>query len=177
MVANPQPVEASFLGVGLETVAYGTIASPTNYIPVKTLTPTDKLLLLTDEGWRGAPVKTYGHTPGPLYAEYEFGGDVLADVIGFPVAGVLGDVVYSGTATSPTGTLSSGASAGATSVSSSVSIPNGTRIQIDTGVNSEVVTTNGAPSGAGPYTIPVPALKYSHLSGVAITAIIAPYTS
>jgi hypothetical protein len=178
VVANPQPVEASFCGIGLEPVgAYGTPVLPANYIPAKTLTPLDKLILLTDEGWRGAPVKTYGHTPGPLYAEYEIGGDVYADIIGYPVAGVLGDVVYSGTAAAPTGTLSAGSSVGAVSVSSSVSISSGTRIQIDVGVLSEVVTTTGVPTGAGPYAIPVPALKNAHLTGVAITAVTAPYTT
>lgn len=177
MTANPQPTYASFLGVGLETVI-DTAANPVTFVPVKTMAPMDKLVLLTDEGWRGAPVKTYSHTPGPLYAEYEYGGDVYADVVGYPLAGVMGDVVYSGTYTgSGTGTLSSSAAAGATSISNSVSIPNGTLIQIDSGVKSEVVTTSGVPSGAGPYTIPVPALKYAHNSAVTVQPVQAPFTT
>lgn len=177
MVANPQPTYASILGVGLEAFL-NTAVTPVTFIPVKTMTPMDKLILLTDEGWRGSPVKSYGHTPGPLYAEYEYGGDVFADVIGYPLAGVLGDVVYAGTYTgSGTGTLSSSVAAGATSIQNSVSIANGTQIQIDTGVKSEVVTTTGAPTGGGPYTIPVPALKYAHNSSVTVQPVQAPYTT
>lgn len=177
MVANPQPTYASFLGVGLEAVI-NTPVNPVTFIPVKTMAPMDKLTLLTDEGWRGSPVKSYGHTPGPLWAEYEYGGDVYADVIGYPLAGVMGDVVYSGTYTgSGTGTLSSPSVAGATSISNSVSIANGTLIQIDTGTKSEVVTTTGVPTGAGPYTIPVPALKYAHSSAVTVQPVQAPFTT
>ena len=66
------------------------------------------------------------------------------------------------------GTLSAGSSAGATTVSSSVSIPSGTSIAIGSGVTQDVVTTSGAPTGSGPYTIPVPALTNAHSSGDAI---------
>lgn len=180
MVANPQPTYASFLGLGLEpSNAYGVAVNPTAFVPVKSMTPMDKLTLLTDEGWRGAPVRTYSHTPGPLYAEYEFGGDVFADVIGFPLAGLLGDVVYSGTYTgSGTGVLSTAiTTVGATSFQNSVSIPSGTRIQIDTGVLAETVVTTGAPTGGGPFTIPVPALKNTHLVGSTVQPVQAPYAS
>lgn len=178
MTANPQPTYASFLGVALEP-AVNQVTNPATFIPVKTMTPMDKLTLLTDEGWRGAPVKSYGHTPGTLYAEYEYGGDAFADVIGYPFAGVLGDVVYSGTYTgSGTGVLSTAVtSVGATSIQTSVSFASGTQIQIDTGTKSEVVTTTGAPTGAGPYTIPVPALKYTHLVSVTVQPVQAPYTT
>lgn len=68
------------------------------------------------------------------------------------------------------GTLAAAPSAGATTVSSSVSFPAGTSIRIDaTGANPETVTTTGAPTGAGPYTIPVPALAFAHASGARIS--------
>lgn len=177
MVANPQPSYASFLGIALEATP-GTAVAPTMFLPVKTMTPMDKLTLLPDEGLRGAPVKTYSHVPGPLWAEYDFGGDVYADSIGWPLVGLLGDAVYGGTYTgSGTTTLSSGCSAGATSISTAASIANGTRIQIDSGVLSEVVVTSGVPTGAGPYTIPVPPLKYAHLSAVTVQPVTTPYST
>lgn len=75
------------------------------------------------------------------------------------------------------GTLSAGVSAGATSISSSVSFPSGTKIRIDpNGANPEVVTTTGAPTGAGPYTIPVPALGFLHNSGVGVSDLPAKIT-
>lgn len=68
------------------------------------------------------------------------------------------------------GTISAALSAGATSVSSSVSFPNGTVTAIGGGAaNSENVTVNGAPSGAGPFTLPITATTNSHSSGAKIT--------
>lgn len=111
MVANPQPTYASTLGISAPESSFGNGGVPATFVPVKTLTPADKLVWLEDEGWRGAPVKTYGGTPGPLYAEYEWAGDVYADSFGYPVVGVLGDVTVTGTAapyTTTVATLCSG---------------------------------------------------------------------
>jgi pimeloyl-ACP methyl ester carboxylesterase len=76
------------------------------------------------------------------------------------------DTAYGDTA----GTLSSAASAGATSISSSVSFAAGSAIMIDaTGTNPEQVVT-GTPSGSGPYTIPlVSALKYAHANAATVS--------
>lgn len=68
------------------------------------------------------------------------------------------------------GTLSAASLAAATSISSSVSFPSGTSILIDPqGANPETVTTTGAPTGAGPFTIPVPALGFAHASGAIVS--------
>lgn len=68
------------------------------------------------------------------------------------------------------GTLSAASSVGATSVSSSVSFASGTKIVIGAGTaNAETVTTTGAPTGAGPYAIPVPALANTHASAAPIS--------
>src|SRR2546430_791703 len=50
--------------------------------------------------------------------------------------------------------LSAGTTAGAVSFTTAASIPAGSYVTIDTGLNAEVVVT-GTPSGSGPYTIPV----------------------
>lgn len=97
MTANPNPTYASFLGISAPEISFGAGGNPVAFVPVKSMTPADKLVWLEDEGWRGAPVKTYGGTPGPLYAEYEFAGDVYADSIGYVFAGLLGDVAVTGT--------------------------------------------------------------------------------
>lgn len=98
MTANPHPTYASTLGISAPESSFGSGGVPATFIPAKTLTPADKLMWLEDEGWRGAPVKTYGGTPGPIYAEYEFAGDVYADSIGYVAVGLLGDVTVTGTA-------------------------------------------------------------------------------
>jgi hypothetical protein len=68
------------------------------------------------------------------------------------------------------GTLSAGASAGATSISSSVSYPAGTVLQLDApGSFYELVTVTGSPTGSGPYTIPVTTLTKNHSSGVIVS--------
>jgi hypothetical protein len=63
-------------------------------------------------------------------------------------------------------TLSTGAIAGASSISTVASIPSGSLIMIGTLSGTIEYATTGAPSGAGPYTIPLTTnLVYAHLSG------------
>ncbi|MBS2548799.1 hypothetical protein KGQ19_18190 [Catenulispora sp. NL8] len=93
----PNPTYSTVVGIGKEAVA-GQPAVPATFLPAKQFTPKDNTALLPDEGWRGSAVKTYGHMPGVMSVEYDFAGDVYADIIGFPLAGVLGDVVVTGSA-------------------------------------------------------------------------------
>lgn len=65
-------------------------------------------------------------------------------------------------------TLSSATTAAATSFSSVATIPAGSWVVVDSGLNAEVVQT-GTPTGAGPYSIPVTSpggLALAHASGV-----------
>jgi hypothetical protein len=138
--------------------------------------PKPDLKMLEDKSWRGWMGEDQDFIPGPYTTTFDWDGNAYPDIIGFPIVGVLGDVSYSGSAVAPTGALAAASVVGATAVSSSVSIPSGTLIQIDAGLLSEVVTTTGAPTGTGPYNIPVPALKYAHAGptpgpAAAITAI------
>ena len=94
------PKYKSFLGIAKEP-AHAAGVAPTattavDYIPVNNIAPFDNIKYLDDENWRGSMVKTYGTTQGPIHAEFEFGGTVYPDTIGYPIAGVLGDVVKSG---------------------------------------------------------------------------------
>lgn len=82
-------------GIGKESV-YGTGVTPTYSIPWTALTADDVNTVEADNGWRGAPADAYGYSPGPLSGAVPFGGPVYPDTIGFPFAGVLGDVVASG---------------------------------------------------------------------------------
>lgn len=89
------PKNRSFLGIAKEATK-GTSVAATDFIPVKNITPFDNIKYLTDEGWRGSMVVDYGEVQGVIYSEFEFGGDVFADTIGYPLAGVLGDLVTTG---------------------------------------------------------------------------------
>jgi hypothetical protein len=95
-----QPRYKSFLGIAKE-VSHAAGVAPTpatavDFIPVSSLAPFDNVKYLDDENWRGSMVQTYGTVQGPIHAEFEFGGTVFPDTIGYPLAGVLGDVVKSG---------------------------------------------------------------------------------
>lgn len=67
-------------------------------------------------------------------------------------------------------TITANTTIGATSVSSTVTVPAGRVITIGAGAGAETVTTTGAPTGTGPYLVPVPALTKAHSSGDALTA-------
>lgn len=172
MTTAVYPSGKQAVAVSVETgpgVPNNTIAA---WVPVTKFDWNDRPTWLEDKALRGSmAVDAFGMVLGVQIGELTVEGPVYCDTTPFFVANLLGDVTTTGTATTPTGTLSSSSIVGATSVSSSVSIPASTLIQIDTGNLAEIVTTSGAPTGVGPYTIPVPALTKPHASGVAITAI------
>lgn len=99
----------SFIGIGKEaTRTPGGVVTPVvpaAYIPVKGITPFDNITYLDDENWRGSMVTTYGTVQGPAHSEFEFAGDVFADTIGYPLAGVLGDYAKTGASAPYTHTM------------------------------------------------------------------------
>lgn len=172
-MTGPQtwPSSKQTVGLNIETTP-GAGGTPNFWLPVDHFTWNNKPTWLKDMAGRGVMGRdSFNFIKGVEFGELDFDGPVYADTTPFLVANILGDVTATGTATTPTGTLSALSTIGATSVSSSVSIPSGTLIQIDVGNLAEVVTTTGAPTGAGPFTIPVPALTKAHANGVAITAL------
>ena len=72
--------------------AYGQLSVPTVGVPVTAFAAVDVPGLLPDQSWRGSVGDSSGHTLGTVDATVQFGGPLLADVIGFPLAGLLGDV-------------------------------------------------------------------------------------
>lgn len=78
----------------------------TDFIPVNSIAPFDNIKYLDDNNWRGSMVETYGTVQGNIHAEFEFGGDVFPDTIGYAVAGVLGDYAITGASAPYTHTVS-----------------------------------------------------------------------
>jgi hypothetical protein len=101
----PKATALSFLGIAKE-VTPGTPVASSQYIPVTTITPKDNQQLLDDKGYRGSLVDVYDQVAGVLSGSLDFDGDVFPDTIGFPLAGVLGDVVTSGASAPFTHTFS-----------------------------------------------------------------------
>lgn len=90
----------SFLGIALTGQSQpggNGFEAPTGFIPVTTVTPFDNIKYLDDLGLRGSMVKEYGTIQGPIYSEFDFGGDVYTDTIGYMVGGILGSDDVSGT--------------------------------------------------------------------------------
>ena len=96
-----------------------------------------------------------GHAP-TANLQTNYGNALFTSVI---------DTAYGITA----GILSAATSVGATSISSSVSIPTGTSIIVDPqGATPETVTVTSV-TGAGPYTLGVTALAAAHASGAIVS--------
>lgn len=98
------PRSRSYLGIAKETRptpgSAPTAVAATDFIPYLTISPFDNVKYLDDKGLRGSMTEEFNVIQGKIYSEFEFGGDVFPDTIGYAMAGVLGDVSTSG-ATAP----------------------------------------------------------------------------
>jgi hypothetical protein len=83
------------VGVGLESV-YGAAVAAAKLWPVTACTAADRHAPIGDDSWRSAPGSSSGHRPGPADATLSLGGPVLADTIGYPLVGLLGDISVAG---------------------------------------------------------------------------------
>jgi len=157
------------LGLAKEAVA-GTWLAPTMGIPFTKGEYEDLYTQLKDESIRGNDTVLQGMYQGVVHSEWQIDVMLYPDLIGHFLAGVIGpDVVTAGVST----TLSALTLVGATSITTVLTIPTGSTIQIDTGANVEYAVT-GTPSGAGPFTIPIttPAtgLTKPHSAAVAVVS-------
>ncbi|MER8030742.1 phage tail tube protein [Streptomyces bauhiniae] len=179
MVTTYAPAK-QFVGVANE-VTQGTPVGMTATMLIDSFKPKDQPKFLEDKAWRGAMGSdSFGQIPGVATAEWDMGGPVFLDGLGYLLRNIMGDLAVTGTSTGTGGTtLAASAAAGASSISTAATIPAGTVIQIGSGAIAEVFTT-GTPSGSGPYTIPLsnPAggLVYAHASAQAVQPVTGPYT-
>lgn len=169
-----------FVGIALEATQ-GTAVPMTNTMIMEKLTWSDKPKWLDDKGWRQWFSTLAARQIGTIVNEFSMSGSVYADVWPFILANVFGDLVGTGTTAAPTTTLSASTAVGASSITTAVSIPAASIIQIDTGAGLTEIRKTGTPSGSGPFTIPLATgerpLLYAHTSGVTVTNTTAPYTS
>src|ERR1700677_3118107 len=157
----------------------GTAATSFTSIPCGPLQVSNKFSPLEDTNLRGSNVDAYGLQFGSRWAEITIPeSPAYGDVIGLPLMGLMGDLVSTGTAGSPSWTASSAITPGAgpiavTSASSAVA---GTFIQIDTGTNAEVVTVGTGSTATSIVISATTPIRFSHLNGVAIVTVVAPFT-
>lgn len=157
------------LGIASEGGSPGTYTAPTFAIPFMKADFEDTTAPLEDKSYRGNDTDLQGLYPGVKESTWDI--DVLGypDLLGVFLRAIIGpDTVTPGVTT----TLSATTVAGATSISVAASIPTGSTVSIGTGATLEYFTS-GAPTGTGPYTIPVasPAtgLLFAHTSAVQVS--------
>lgn len=159
------------LGIASEGGTPGTYTSPVYAIPFEKADFEDVTTPLEDKSYRGNDTDLQGLYPGVKEATWDI--DVLGypDLLGVFLRAVIGpDTVTVGIAT----TLSSTTTAGATSIQTAASIPAASTVSIGSGATLEYFTS-GAPTGTGPYTIPVSSasnpsgLLYPHTSAVQVS--------
>jgi hypothetical protein len=178
--------ELTQVGLGLELAsAVGVAVPPTVQLVIdKAPDSADNINPIEDKGMRGTMAEVWDIVQGTVHATVSLSGPVMCDTFPWLLANFYGDTVYQGTTTTPTTTLSTAITAaniaaGVTSAQVAGSIPSGTLIQIDTGLNSEVRTTTSV-TGTGPYVVSWSAsqpLKVPHLGGATVTAIASAFTT
>lgn len=156
----------AYVGLAKETTQ-GTWVTPAYYLPCTKLDFGINYDQLKDESYRNNDSALQGLYQGAGDSEVDLEFNAYPDAIGYALRIIGPDTVTPGVST----TLSASTTAGATSISTTASIPVGSTIMIDTGSKVEFATT-GTPSGAGPYTIPIATptggLTNAHNSAVAV---------
>ncbi len=109
------PVERRAIGIAKEATA-GTAVAMTATWPLKKATFDDKIAALMDESWRQSMAVEYGYIPGTYSNDFDLGGPVYADMLGYGLLNLFGDYTTTGVAVAPNSTLSGPLAAGVTSV-------------------------------------------------------------
>jgi hypothetical protein len=172
----PNPTHRSLLGAVREAVKGTPITTPALYIPVKTFGPGDEVKYHPDEGIRGSAVLRYNQIAGPIWANYDFGGDVFSDTFGIPMGGIFGENAATGTGGAAT-TLSASYTAGAATCSVTAVVTASQLIQVGVGNLAEVRKASSV-SGAGPYIVTLDnPMSFSHANAAAVqVGVAAPFT-
>jgi len=161
-------------------VGFARETTPGTFVPASVSVPWTKytyetvLEPLRDESVRANDSVLQGQYQGAGTSTHDVELMAYPDIIGHFLRGMLGvDTVTAGVST----TLSSAASAGATTISTALTIPAGSTIKISGTAGTDYAIT-GTPSGAGPFTIPIVtgmgaggnSLLFAHLSGDAVVS-------
>jgi hypothetical protein len=147
-------------------------------IPCGPLQTNQHVNWLGDENLRGSNVKTYSLVQANRWAEVTIpASPAYGDTLGHVLFSMLGDYTTTGTAATPNSTLNGGVSAGATSitVASGTGFAANQWIQVDTTTIAEIVQIQSVSTNTLTLTAATP-LRFSHLTGVAVTNTTANYT-
>lgn len=95
----------SWLGVAFETTWGTAPASPTAYLPYKTLKSADEVKQIVDSGKRGNLTKDFASFQGSILGKVDLDMNVFADSIGYLLKGFFGQDTVTGTASPYTHTF------------------------------------------------------------------------
>jgi hypothetical protein len=173
------PVADRYINVQRETV-YGTPATTSMVtIPVAGFSPEPKVNPIEDKGLRGAMTSTYNIELGGQWNEVAIPESPLfGDTIGHVLFNLFGDYTATGTAGTPTWTTSAALTPGEASipVSTGAVATAGTFVQVGTTTTAEVVTVGTGSTTTSIVLAATSPLRFSHLSGITVTPVTAPFT-
>lgn len=104
-ITSPLPGPLQSLGIAKE-VTPGTAVTPAYFMSPKTITPKDDPKKVDIDAYRGSMTTIYNVVPTIIVGSTQAEGYFYPDTDGFPFAGILGDIVESGTAAPYTHTFS-----------------------------------------------------------------------
>ncbi|MCW2900928.1 MAG: hypothetical protein JWO67_3193 [Streptosporangiaceae bacterium] len=161
----------AILGIAKETVA-NTYLAPTAFIPFSKADFEDHFAEIKDNSFRANDTDLQGMYQGVSEADWTIDLMAYPDVTGHFLRGMIGpDTVTAGVST----TMSSGSTAGATTISTAASVTAQSIIMIDTGINLEYAKVTNV-SGAGPYVLTVQGLgtagglQFTHASAATVVS-------
>lgn len=174
------PVFESSLLMGKEGASTpGTAATAFTGIPAGPLSIAPKYTPLDDTNLRGSNTDVFDLEFASRHAEITIPeSPCYGDTIGLPLLSCLGDYYSTGTAGTPTWTTSGTVSPGAgpIAVTSGSVASAGTFIQIDTGVNAEVVKVGSGSTATSIHIDTSTPIRFSHLTATAIVTVTSPFT-
>lgn len=173
-----QPVSTGYWQIGRELTS-AVVAPVFASVKSKPIKPNNKPSWLRDDSMWGDMNELHDLQQGPAWAELEIPESPLyGDTFGHLAYGFFGDYVATGTAGTPTWTTSGALTPGAGPIavtSGSLAVA-GTFVQVDTGANAEIVTVGTGSTSTSIVLSANTPLRFSHLTGVTVTTVTAPFT-
>ena len=176
---TPYPVAPAYVVVGKEP-SPAVVATSFTAVKCGVFKPENKVNPLKDNSMWGDMAELHNMQQGPRWATHTIPESPLyADTIGHFLYNLFGDYYAVGTASTPTWTSTASplaAGAAAIPVTTGTAATAGTYVQVDTGVNAEIVTVGTGSTSTSIVLNAGTPLRFSHLASVAVVTVVAPFT-
>jgi hypothetical protein len=177
IAATVFPEYRQFVGIGREA-ATGTSVLPVTTLPVEKAEPDEKVTFLTDKSLRGSMAEEYALIQGVEVSDFNFGGPVYLDTMGYVLHNLMGDYVTTGSTPTNSTTLTAPVAVGATTaaVTSGTGYAIGQAVQLGVSGdgNPEVVVLTNVVTNT--LTFANTPARFAHASGKAVSTVVAPFS-